>query len=212
MPRVSRAKARQNHGAIRRASSRLMRTQGLRVSVADIMGAAGLTHGGFYGHFSSKDALLAAGCASAFAESAARWRARAADAADRSAALAALVQGYLADGGPVASGCPIASLAADVSREAVGKPVRRAFRAGLQELLGILTALQPEGEGRPGREQAWLQLCTMVGALVLARATQGHALSQELLHTVRRRLVTAQRAASARPRRARRMRRPQGMR
>jgi TetR/AcrR family transcriptional repressor of nem operon len=186
VPRVSRAVAQQHHGAIRRASARLLRAHGLGVSVVDIMGAAGLTHGGFYGHFPSKDALLAAGCAGAFAESAARWRTRAGAASDRAAALAAIVDGYLAEDGPVASGCPIASLATDVSREATGTRVAREFREGFEQLLAVLTGLQAPGEAHAVRERALLQMCTLVGALVLARATHGHRLSRELLASARR--------------------------
>jgi TetR/AcrR family transcriptional repressor of nem operon len=186
MPRASRAVARQHHAAIRRASARLLRAHGLGVSVAGVMGAAGLTHGGFYGHFPSKDALLAAGCAAAFAESAARWHTRAGAAADRAAALAAVIHGYLADDGPVESGCPIASLATDVAREASGKPVAQAFCEGFAQLLDILTSLQPPGEAHAVRERALLQMCTMVGALVLARATRAHPLSRELLASARR--------------------------
>lgn len=203
MPRASKAAAAQHHGAIERASSRLLRGQGLQVSVADVMGAAGLTHGGFYGHFRSKDELLAAGCARAFAESVERWRERTAAAPDRAAALAALIGGYLAADGPIDTGCPVASLATDVAREAPAKPVRDAFRAGLEGLLGILTGLQPRATRREARERALVQMCTMVGALVLARATRGRALSDELLTVARRRLLARDPAPAGRaPRRS----------
>jgi TetR/AcrR family transcriptional regulator, transcriptional repressor for nem operon len=200
MPRASRALEKQNHEAIREASSRLMREQGLGVSVVDVMGAAGLTHGGFYGHFPSKDALLAAGCTAAFAESAARWRARAAAAAaqGRAPALDAVLQGYLADEGPVTNGCPIASLATDVSRQEPGALVREAFNKGLENLLEILAALQLTQEPRRSRELALQQLCCMVGALVLARATRGQDLSQELLTSARRGLLKPAKATSRR--------------
>jgi TetR/AcrR family transcriptional repressor of nem operon len=186
MPRVSRAQAQRNDAAIRRAAAALLRRQGLNVSVAQIMAAAGLTPGGFYGHFGSKDELLASGCAAAFAESAQRWERRAAAAPD-AAAPAALIEAYLDPGGPVVSGCPIASLATDVARERPDLPLRRAFVAGLERLLGILAGAQgPEGEA--ARETALLQLSAMVGALTLARATRGAALSEELLEVVGRRL------------------------
>jgi TetR/AcrR family transcriptional regulator, transcriptional repressor for nem operon len=202
MPRVSKAEAQQNHTAIERASARLMRVQGLRLSVADIMGAAGLTHGGFYGHFPSKDELLAVGCANAFADSVVRWRARSSAARGRPEALAALIQGYLGDDGAVVSGCPLAALASDVAREAVAKPVRRAFQEGLEQLLAILTDLQPRAAGPEARARALLQLSTMVGAVVLARATRGQVLSEELRVTARRGLPAPPRAPrSHRPRR-----------
>jgi len=184
MPRVSRAKTQHNHAAIRRAAATLLRRQGLRVSVADVMAAAGLTPGGFYGHFGSKDELLASGCSAAFEESAQRWENRVAAAQDAPAALAALIDAYLAREGPVLSGCPIASLAADVAREPSDLPVRRAFAAGLERLLGILAAQQSVAGGA-AREAALLQLSAMVGAVILARATRGSGLSAELLEVVR---------------------------
>ena len=77
MPRVSREQTDINRLAIEDASSRLFREQGIKaVSVADLMAAAGLTHGGFYGHFESKDALAAVACAKAFEQSAGRWEKR----------------------------------------------------------------------------------------------------------------------------------------
>jgi TetR/AcrR family transcriptional repressor of nem operon len=195
MPRVSRQVAAQNHGAILRASSKLMRERGLGVSLAEVMAAAGLTPGGFYGHFSSKDALLAHGCRTAFGESAGRWRARAGAAGDAAAALDAVLQGYLADEGPVANGCPIASLATDISREPAGAEVSAAFRDGLSMLIGILTQLQLAAAPAAKRRAALLQLCTMVGALVLGRATRGDALSDELLGVARDSLKIRRRRA-----------------
>src|ERR1700722_553814 len=188
MPRVSRSKAQHNHAAIGRAAAALLRQQGLRVSLAEIMAAAGLTPGGFYGHFASKDELLASGCSVAFEESAQRWERRVA-AADAPAALAALIDAYLAPEGPVVSGCPIASLASDVAREPEQRPVRDAFAAGLEKLLAILAAQQSAAEAAP-RAAALLQLSAMVGAVILARATRGSEISGELLGVVRRGLNT----------------------
>jgi TetR/AcrR family transcriptional repressor of nem operon len=185
MPRVSRAQAQHNHAAIRRAAAALLRQQGLKVSLAQIMAAAGLTPGGFYGHFGSKDELLASGCAAAFEESARRWEHRVAAAHDAPAARAALIEAYLAAEGPVLSGCPIASLAGDIAREPADLPVRGAFAAGLEKLLGVLAAQQASGGGA-ARDAALLQLSAMVGAVTLARATRGAELSGELLGAVRR--------------------------
>jgi TetR/AcrR family transcriptional repressor of nem operon len=204
MPRVSRSQAQRNHAAIRRASAALLRQQGLKVSVADIMAAAGLTPGGFYGHFGSKDELLASGCAVAFEESAQRWASRVAAAQDAPTALAALIDAYLAAEGPVVSGCPIAALATDVAREPADRPVRRAFGAGLEKLLAILAA-QQGAAGPAAREAALLQLSAMVGALILARATHASELSGELLEVVRRGLGAPppSRRGARRPRRRR---------
>lgn len=191
MPRVSKVRTAENHSAIERVSSRLFREQGLKVSVKDVMGAAGLTHGGFYGHFASKDELAARACASAFAESLERWRKRTAGATERRSARATLIGAYLTPErrSAVGTGCPIAGLAVDVAREPAGKPVRAAFRKGLEDLIGILSGAQSTSETVEARERAVAQMATLVGAMVLARATQGSTLSDEFLASSRRRLL-----------------------
>src|ERR1700712_5572689 len=96
MPRVSRAEADSHREAITDASARLFKERGLKgVSVADLMGAAGLTHGGFYGHFESKDALAAVACAKAFEQSGTRWQARVDDSANSADALKSIARAYL---------------------------------------------------------------------------------------------------------------------
>jgi TetR/AcrR family transcriptional repressor of nem operon len=208
MPRVCRAETEKNRTAIRHASSRLFREQGLRASVSDVMSAAGLTHGGFYGHFRSKDELAAEACAAAFAESAARWRKRIGDAGDPAAARTALIEGYLAaqNRAAIGTGCPIAALATDVARESPGKPVRSAFRAGLERLIEMLTEVEPR-PGGAARAQALTELSTLVGAMVLARATDATPLSDELLRAAASSLLGAgkdsRRGRRPRPRRRR---------
>src|SRR5450755_3770239 len=96
MPRVSRAEAESHREQITDASARLFKERGLKgVSVADLMGAAGLTHGGFYGHFESKDALAGIAVAHAFEQSAERWHKRIAGKLDDPARRAALVDKFL---------------------------------------------------------------------------------------------------------------------
>ena len=194
MPRVSRAVTEKNRAAIERVSARLFREQGLQgVSVADLMAAAGLTHGGFYGHFESKDALATVACTKAFDEAVERWESRISATTDRKSALTALVNGYLSsrNSDMVGSGCPLAALATDVAREPVGKPVRNAYMAGLRRLLGVLNALQSNDNPKKDRSVALAQLSTMVGALVLARATKRHALSEQILAAARENMLAA---------------------
>jgi TetR/AcrR family transcriptional repressor of nem operon len=161
------------------------------VSVKDIMRAAGLTHGGFYGHFSSKDELAATACARAFSESGERWRKRVAAAKDRSGARAALIKGYLSAQNIDARelSCPIAALATDVARESKSKPVRKMFLEGLERLIDILSATQAESGSRAAREKALAQISTLVGATLLARATGGTELSKDITDAVRRSLL-----------------------
>lgn len=177
-----------NRQAIERMAARLIRERGLQVSVADLMGAAGLTVGGFYGHFASKDALLAIACSAAFAESAQRWRQRIADAPTPQAARAALIARFLSEHARSAPGtsCPAAALPIDVAREGPGKPVGTAFHDGLVQLVSLLAEVQPQaGDAEACRNQALAELSTMVGALILARATQGQPISDALLQAAR---------------------------
>jgi TetR/AcrR family transcriptional regulator, transcriptional repressor for nem operon len=192
MPRVSRAEAEKNRAAIERASSRLFRERGLRASLDDVMAAAGLTHGGFYGHFQSKDDLASAACADAFAESVERWHGRIENASDRTAAHAALIERYLTPQNRDSAGtaCPLAALATDVAREREDKPVRHKFREGLERLTGLLTRVQP-GRTQRARERALAEISTLVGAMILARATSGSPLSDELMRAARRSLLGA---------------------
>ncbi|NYT66313.1 TetR/AcrR family transcriptional regulator [Alcaligenaceae bacterium] len=193
MPRVSQAQTAKNRIAIERASSRLIRERGLSVSVADLMGAAGLTHGGFYGHFQSKDELTEIACAQAFESAVKRWMQRIADAQNPEAAQAAIVDGYLTARNRSSPGtsCPVTALVVDVARESEDKPVRVAFNKGLEQLVELLTSVQPKvAQGETDRAAALAQLATMVGAMVLARATEGNPMSDELLAAAREHLLT----------------------
>lgn len=192
MPRVSRQQTEKNRAAIEEASARLIREQGIKgVSVADLMAAAGLTHGGFYGHFESKDALAAAACAKAFALSLERWRERTARAGDAAAALRFIVEAYLSrrardDAG---NSCPAASLAVDVAREPSDRPVRQSYVEGIHGLVDSLAALRDSGDEAADRERALVELSLMVGALLMARATAADPISEQILDAARRHLL-----------------------
>ena len=199
MPRVSREQADNNRIAITDASARLFRERGIdNVSVAELMAAAGLTHGGFYGHFESKDELAAEACRWAFGRSAERWRKRVDEKSDRSLARDALTDHYLsaqARSNPGAS-CPAAAFAVDVARESADAPVRAAYAAGVEELLKVLASVQETDVPHGDREGALADLATMVGGLILARATEGKPISDEFLAAARRRLNPRKRPRS----------------
>jgi TetR/AcrR family transcriptional repressor of nem operon len=192
MPRVSREQADHNRTAITAASARLFRERGVdNVSVAELMAAAGLTHGGFYGHFESKEELAGEACRWAFGRSAERWKRRVADTDNPSVARVALTDSYLSSqsrSGPDGS-CPATSLAGDVVRKSADAPIRTAYVEGLEELLKILASVQGTGATRSDREAALADLATMVGGLMLAKATQGEPISDEMLAAARRRLA-----------------------
>jgi TetR/AcrR family transcriptional regulator, transcriptional repressor for nem operon len=205
MPRVSREQADNNRTAITEASARLFRERGFKgVSVSDLMGAAGLTHGGFYGHFESKDALAAEACSLAFRHSAQRWKKRVADNVDRDSARAALVEGYLSIKSRSCPGtsCPTTALAGDVAREDPNAPVRAAFAAGIEGLMEILESLQHRGGAGAPRRRALADFSTMVGALLLARATAGLGISDEVLVAARERLSSLHEPAPRKSRRS----------
>ncbi len=201
MPRVSRAEAENHREQITEASARLFRERGLKgVSVADLMGAAGLTHGGFYGHFESKDALAGVAAARAFEQSAERWRRRIASKPDDPARRALLVDKFLAPDSlkNVGMGCPSVSLATDVAREPAEAPIRNAYLDGLESLVQILASVEDGADAAVRRSAALADFATLAGALMLARATDGAPLADEILAAARARLSAA--PASARPR------------
>jgi len=188
MPRVSKEQAHLNRARIEDVSARLFREKGLNgISVADLMGAAGLTHGGFYGHFTSKDELAAVACANAFNQSVDRWGKRVEGQPDDRSAQRALIDGYLSPKNlsDCGNACPANTLASDVAREAPDKPVRAAFTAGISDLLEILASVAPSENAAERHDTAIVQLSTMVGAIMLARATAGDPLSTDILTATR---------------------------
>ncbi|BDB27000.1 TetR/AcrR family transcriptional regulator [Cupriavidus sp. P-10] len=193
MARASREQVDKNREAIEQASSRLFRERGLNgVSVAELMAGAGLTHGGFYGHFASKDALAAQACKRAFEESAARWERRLARAGgDRHVMLANLVEPYLtaAHCANPGAGCAASSLAVDVAREPADKPVRQAFLDGFKVLVDDMATTVASDDPQVREEEALVRMAMLVGALTLARATEGDPLSGTMLDAVRNRLL-----------------------
>jgi len=193
MARVSREQAEKNRETIEQVSSRLFRERGLNgVSVADLMADAGLTHGGFYGHFSSKDALAAQACRRAFEEASRRWTRRIGRAGgERQAMLANIVEPYLtpAHRNHPGDGCAAAALAGDVAREPADKPVRQAYIQGIKTLADLLMQAAPQDDAGEKRDTALAQMATMAGAIMLSRATAGDPLSDEILAAVRRQLL-----------------------
>jgi TetR/AcrR family transcriptional repressor of nem operon len=186
--RVSRQKAAENRDRIIEAAGALFRARGFDgVGVADIMKAADLTHGGFYGHFASKDDLVAQASRHAMACAAANWHAVVERAPDRP--FAALLEHYLSprhrdDPG---RGCVFAALAADAARN--GSAVRGAFAEGLTRLVDILAEAIPGRSKAARRRKAIAAMTAMVGALSLARAAEGSPLSDEILDAARRELL-----------------------
>ena len=190
MPRVSRAQSEKHREEIEAVSARLFRERGLNgISVAELMASVGLTHGGFYCHFESKDALAAVACARSFDQSAARWSNLIAANDDPHAVVTTIIERYLRDANRTGAGpdCAATALVGDIAREPLDKPVRQSFAAGLEKLIAALTG-QLADRAAP-RQQAIVLFSALVGALNLARATNGTPLSKEIQDAVKMQLL-----------------------
>ncbi|MGY2265751.1 MULTISPECIES: TetR/AcrR family transcriptional regulator [unclassified Pseudomonas] len=192
MPRVSRKQAELNREIIVEAATRLFRERGIHgISVSDVMAAAGLTHGGFYGHFESREALATEACNRAFEQSSERWQARVEQSPDPEAARLALIDPYLsaANRDNPGDSCPVAAFAGEMCHEAADSALQRSFIRGFEASMGILAATQATGTPEGDRQAAIAQYAMMVGALTLARATKGNGLSDEFLAAARNLLI-----------------------
>jgi TetR/AcrR family transcriptional repressor of nem operon len=159
------------------AASRSLRAHGVEgTSVADVMQTAGMTHGGFYKHFASKDELSVLAAGAAFEEIAARFDGRERQ-AGREAARAAYLAEYLSSAhveNPEL-GCPVAAFGSDAGRGS--EALAGAFAAGVQMLIARIGAT----EDAAGRAEAIRRLATLIGAVVAARAVGKGPLRDEIL-------------------------------
>jgi len=179
--KVSREQATQNRERIVDAAAQLFRERGFEgIGLADMMKTVGLTHGGFYGHFSSKEELLAQACACALTRTHEGWSRRADSVPDdplSSIAGAYLSRRHRDDPG---SGCVLAALGPDVARHGPG--VRRAVTEGLCSAFDLLTGLVA-GKSKAARRQKAISIyASMVGAMIMARVVDDRALSDEILN------------------------------
>ncbi|GAA0592879.1 TetR/AcrR family transcriptional regulator [Kribbella sandramycini] len=180
MGRASKAEMAQHRADVVQATARLVRERGSAgVSVQDVMSEAGLTHGGFYKHFGSKDELIGIAATEAFDEVLVRL----ADAIAAPDGRAQVLQEYLSiehrdDPG---QGCACTALADDSIHAGPGSPIRTAYIEGVDKTLEAFRAFEP---GTDTRRRAIADLATLVGAVTLARATSGTLLSEEILGTV----------------------------
>jgi AcrR family transcriptional regulator len=168
------------HQRIVGAAARAIRRTGYNgTGVADIMKDVGLTHGGFYAHFASREAMLAEAADRAGAESVATLT-RIAAAAPPQRALRSMIQAYLSkehvEG--VETGCPVAALGSEMPRQA--PKVRRAATRRIKEQIDVVARHSPDTGGPGAYEHALVTVATMVGALVLARAVDDPKLSKAL--------------------------------
>jgi TetR/AcrR family transcriptional repressor of nem operon len=184
----------QSHERIVEVAARAIRRAGYRgVGVADIMKEAGLTHGGFYAHFASRDALLVEAMQEASRDNqAALSQAMARRMAKGDPRFTALVWAYLHDTHLVRTenGCVVAALASEMTRQ--GDVVQQEARRRVRYLIEFVQSALPEGVAP---EQAGFVTATMVGALQLARTLGGTA-GRALLAQTREALIQKYQPAS----------------
>ena len=179
------------HERIVETAARAIRRSGYNgTSVADIMKEAGLTHGGFYAHFASREAMLAEAADRAGAESVA-LSARIAATAKPEQALQALIHAYLSKEHvkSVEMGCPIAALGSEMPRQA--PEVRRAATRRIKEMIDVVARQLPDWGQPAAHERALVTVATSVGALLLARAVDDPKLSDALLDATLKHLTPA---------------------
>jgi TetR/AcrR family transcriptional repressor of nem operon len=181
--KVSRIQEAENHERILDVATRLFRERGIDgIGVAELMKAAGLTHGGFYGHFKSKEDLVAQACARAVLRMRQNWT----NVIDQAPGdpLEALAATYLTpkhrDG--AGRGCPMAALGSEIARQA--PPVRRAFTEELRPFLDYLSRNVQGNSNNLRRQKALATYAGLVGALIVSRAVDDPDLSNEILSAV----------------------------
>jgi TetR/AcrR family transcriptional regulator, transcriptional repressor for nem operon len=181
--RVSREQAAKNRERIVQVAAKLFRERGFDgIGVADLMKAAGLTHGGFYGHFASKEDLAAEACGRALDGSLQKWSAEVEQAPNK--ALSKIVNAYLSEAhrdGP-GSGCLVAALGSDLGRQA--RPIRRVATEGIRALVEQLMQLVPGKSKSARRRKALCDFAAMVGAVTISRAVDDPQLSEDVLDAV----------------------------
>ena len=179
--RYSREHKLETHARIvKRASVRLREKGAHGIGVADLMKDAGLTHGGFYAHFDSREALVIEAFAYAMDRSTERWR-KLGEQTPPDKRLATIVDSYLTsvhrdDPG---HGCAVPTLGAEIARES--PKTRKAFAAKLEQMVDMLAEQIPALPRKTARKQAMATLATMMGTLVLARIGGNGEFSDEIL-------------------------------
>src|ERR1700752_343372 len=171
----------QTHARIVKKASVKLREKGAHgIGVADLMKDAGLTHGGFYAHFDSRDALVVEAFGYAMDRSMERWR-KLAEQTPPDKRLATIVASYLtpAHRDDPGRGCAVPSLGAEIARES--PKTRKAFAAKLEQMIDMIADQLPDLPRKAARKQAASALATMMGTLVLSRIAGNGEFSEEIL-------------------------------
>jgi TetR/AcrR family transcriptional repressor of nem operon len=201
--RYSREHKLETHARIvKKASVRLREKGAYGIGVADLMKEAGLTHGGFYAHFDSREALVVEAFAYAMDRATERWRKLAAG-MPPDKRLATLVESYLttAHRDDPGHGCAVPTLGAEIARES--PKTRKAFAAKLEQMIDMMAEQIPDLPPKAARKQAMATIATMMGTLVMARITGNGEFSDQILAAGREavldRAKSAKRVTKKRP-------------
>jgi TetR/AcrR family transcriptional repressor of nem operon len=180
--RVSRIQAEENRQNVINVASRLFRERGFDgIGLKDLMEGAGLTQGGFYKQFESKEDLAAQASRRALESASQRWSTAIAENPDDP--FGAVIAFYLSAGHreEKLDGCPVVALGSDAARQ--GASVKAAFEEGIKAYLEVLGPLLPEVDGEDTNGRAMVVLSTMVGAMTLSRAVNDPDLAQAFLNS-----------------------------
>jgi TetR/AcrR family transcriptional repressor of nem operon len=179
--RYSKEHKQETHARIVRKASVRLREKGAHgIGVADLMKEAGLTHGGFYAHFDSREALLIEAFAYAMDRSMEYWRKSTAETSPDKR-LALIVDSYLnsAHRDDPGRGCAVPTLGAEIVRES--PKARKAFAAKLEQMIDMIAEQLIDLPPKAARKQAAATLATMMGTLVLSRIAGNGEFSDEIL-------------------------------
>jgi len=165
---------------VRKASVRLREKGAHGVGVADLMKEAGLTHGGFYAHFNSREALVIEAFGDAMDRSTARWRKLLAELAPEQR-IAAIVDSYLTPQhrDDLGHGCVVPALGAEIARES--PKTRKAFAAKLEQMVDAFADHLQDLPPKVARKRASAMLATLMGTLVMARIAGNSEFSDDIL-------------------------------
>jgi len=169
---------------VRKASVRLREKGAHGVGVADLMKEAGLTHGGFYAHFNSREALVIEAFGDAMDRSTARWRKILSELAPEQR-IAAIVDGYLTPQhrDDLGHGCVVPALGAEIARES--PKTRKAFAAKLEQMVDVFADHMQDLPPKVARKRASAMLATLMGTLVMSRIAGNSEFSEEILNAGR---------------------------
>jgi TetR/AcrR family transcriptional repressor of nem operon len=197
--RYSREHKQETHDRIVKKASVRLREKGAHgIGVADLMKEAGLTHGGFYAHFDSREALVIEAFAYAMDRSMEHWR-KITDEVSPEKRLALVAESYLSTihrDNP-GHGCSIPSLGAEIARES--PKTRKAFAGKLDEMIEMMADYMPNMPRKAARKQAIATLATMAGTMLLARIAGSSELSDEVLKAGRDSALDDARREPAKP-------------